>query len=184
VVARRRQVLIGLAVIGFFTFAMALAGFVSWWWQFVADLALVAFLTHLRAEAKRVALMAQRRQQLRARRAAPVAPMRPAGPVHEAVDVPMPAVVASTVAVGSGPLIVDADTWEPVPVPLPTYVTAPVAERPEPNTIDLTYPGEWTAAQEREPLFDQEEFDDDFSNYGDDEDELAEIVQRRRAVND
>jgi hypothetical protein len=183
VVARRRQVLIALAVITFFTFALALAGFLSWWWQLVADLAVLAFVAHLRSEAKRATAIARRRQQLKARRTA-VPDGRPAAPVHEAVDVPMPAIVASSVAVGSGPLVIDEETWEPVPVPLPTYVTAPVAERPEPMTIDLTRPGQWTEEMEREPLFDQEEFDDDFANYGDDEQELAEIVTRRRAVND
>jgi membrane protein implicated in regulation of membrane protease activity len=183
VVARRRQVLIGLAVIAFFTFSLSLAGFVSWWWQGVADLAVLAFVAHLRSEAKRATAMTRRRHELKARRS-PVLDPRPASPVHEAVDVPMPAIVASTVAVGSGPLVINEETWEPVPVPLPTYVTAPVAERPEPMTIDLTRPGSWTEETEREPLFDQEEFDDDFVNYGDDEEELAEIVTRRRAVND
>src|SRR4051812_21421369 len=42
-VTRRRRVLVALAAIAFFTFSLALSGFVSWWWQLVADLALVAF---------------------------------------------------------------------------------------------------------------------------------------------
>jgi hypothetical protein len=36
--------------------------------------------------------------------------------------------------------------WNPVPVPLPTYVSKPVVPRRGP-TIDLTNPGVWTAAQ-------------------------------------
>ena len=187
--ARRRRVFVGLALIAFVTFSLALAGFVSWWWQFVADLAALGFIAHLRAEAKRSSLMARRRRQLRARRTpahvpAPAPSPAPSpAPMHEAVDIPgfAPATVAATVV--SGPLVVDEETWEPVPVPLPTYVTAPVAERPEPMTIDLTRPGHWSDEVAREPLFDQEAFEDDFANYGD-EDELAEIVQRRRAVND
>ena len=62
-------------------------------------------------------------------------------------------------------------------MPLPTYVTAPVAERPEPALI----------VDEREPLFDQEQWleDDDFADFVDvRDDELAEIVDRRRAVGD
>jgi hypothetical protein len=64
-----------------------------------------------------------------------------------------------------------------VPVPLPTYVTASVAERPEPAPIP----------DEREPLFDQEQWHDDeeFAGFADvDDDELAQIVGRRRAVGD
>lgn len=36
--------------------------------------------------------------------------------------------------------------WSPVPVPLPTYVSKPMAPRRAP-TIDLTNPGAWTEAQ-------------------------------------
>jgi hypothetical protein len=197
--ARRRRMMVALVGLVVLSLALAGAGIVSWWWQFVADLALLAAVAHLRAEAKRTTLMARRRQQLRARRtpaqapapvpaaspmASPMAsPVTTPAPMHEALDIPgfAPATVTATVA--SGPLVVDEETWEPVPVPLPTYVTAPVAERPEPITIDLTRPGHWSDEVAREPLFDQEAFDDDFANYGD-EDELAEIVQRRRAVND
>jgi hypothetical protein len=177
----------GLVATTFLLLVLAATNVVSWWWQAVADLAVVAFVAHLRAEAKRTTAIARRRQQLRARRTQAAVPVpaqaRPAGPAYDAVDVPMPAVVVSSEAVGSGPLIVDEETWQPVPVPLPTYVTAPVAERPEPMTIDLTRPGAWSDAQEREPLFDQEAFDDEVTSVVD-EDELAEIVQRRRAVND
>jgi hypothetical protein len=197
-ITRRRRVMIGLALVVFFTFAAALAGFVTWWWQFVADLALAGFVYHCRAEARRSTVMARRRRELKARRAATGVPVqaRRVARAYEAVDVPPPAVVAETDAVGSGPLVIDEETWEPVPVPLPTYVTAPVAERPMPMTIDLTYPGSWSDAAEEsasvsgsgemeshEPLFDQEAFDDDFVTYAD-ENELAELVQRRRAVND
>jgi hypothetical protein len=69
-------------------------------------------------------------------------------------------------------VVVDDETWEPVPVPLPTYVTAPVAPPREPAPIE-----------EREPLFDQEQWaDDEYDDVRDDE--LVEIVERRRAVGD
>jgi hypothetical protein len=178
-VARRRRLLVGLFGIAFLTFVLALAGVVSWWWQFVADLALAAYLAHLRSEAKR----AQTYEQQRHARAvaaqpapAPVAPQ----PV-EAVDVPVRARARQPepvlAAPSAAPLVIDEETWEPVPVPLPTYVTAPVAERPEPAPLP----------DEREPLFDQEQWQDDadLAGFADvEDDELADIVDRRRAVGD
>src|SRR5437764_3128277 len=49
-IARRRRLVLGLLGIAFLTFVLALAGVVSWWWQFVADLAVAAYLAHLRSE--------------------------------------------------------------------------------------------------------------------------------------
>jgi predicted small integral membrane protein len=178
--ARRRRLFVGLLGIAFLTFVLALSGVLSWWWQSVVDLAVVAYLVHLRSEAKRA--RAYERRYGRARAAAgPAAAV--AAPAVEAVDVPVRGraplrqPVTETI-VANGPLVIDEETWEPVPVPLPTYVTASVAERPEPAPIDLS---------EHEPLFDQEQWqhDDDFAELVDvRDDELAEIVDRRRAVGD
>jgi hypothetical protein len=44
------------------------------------------------------------------------------------------------------------ESWSPVEVPLPTYVTAPKALTPR-RVIDLTVPGEWSAAQEQDKAF-------------------------------
>jgi hypothetical protein len=128
----------------------------------------------------------------------------------ETVDVPVTgrsaALQPPAVRAAGGPLVVDEETWEPVPVPLPTYVTAPVApsyapaayddyddiddeddfvevrvEQAAPQTFDLTRPGSWSEAQAREPLFDQEAYDD-FDTV--EADALEHIVERRRAVND
>jgi hypothetical protein len=64
--------------------------------------------------------------------------------------------------------------WEPRQVPAPTYVTAPKAV-PSKRIIDLTIPGAWSAAQERErqellpnrdDIFDQELADEAANNSG------------------
>src|SRR3954447_2032570 len=127
-VARRRRLTLGLFGLTFFTFVLALAGVLSWWWQVVFDLALVAYVVHLRAEARRARefrrLHGHARPVVRERVAAPPEP----APV-EAVDVPVRRQAAPLqeeyAAPVAGPLVIDEDTWEPVPVPLPTYVTAP-----------------------------------------------------------
>ncbi|MFL6238658.1 MAG: hypothetical protein ACJ735_04070 [Actinomycetes bacterium] len=173
-VARRRRLMLVLLGLSLLTFVLAVAGVMSWWWQAVVDLALVAYVVHLRSEARRS--RAYRRRHQRAA-VAPEAAHLAAPEAVETVDVPVRArapqpMPAAVYAGSAGPTVVDEDTWEPVPVPLPTYVTAPVAERPEPAPL------------EHEPLFDQEQWqdDDDFIDVRDDE--LAEIVDRRRAVND
>jgi hypothetical protein len=186
-VARRRRLLLGLLGLAVVTLVLAVAGMLSFWWQLVVDLAFVGFVVHLRAEAKRSRAYHRAHPHARVHRTEPApAAAPPAAPV-ETVDVPVrapaprpaPAPVAPPLAAPSaaGPLVVDEETWQPVPVPLPTYVTAPVAERPEPAPIE----------DDREPLFDQEQWqeDEDFADFVDvRDDELVEIVDRRRAVND
>jgi hypothetical protein len=174
-VARRRRLLVGLFGIAFLTFVLALAGVVSWWWQFVADLALAAYFAHLRSEAKRAHTYERQR---RARAVAAQPAPAPAPPPFEAVDVPVRARARQPepvlAAPSAAPLVIDEETWEPVPVPLPTYVTAPVAERPEPAPLP----------DEREPLFDQEQWQDDADFADIEDDDLVDIVARRRAVGD
>src|SRR4051812_46241284 len=180
-VARRRRLTLGLLGLTLFTFVLALAGVLSWWWQIVVDLALVAYVVHLRAEARRAREF--RRLHGHARPAAPAqrvaTPAAPAAAAPtETVDVPVrapaPAPQHQVASPAGGPLVIDEYTWEPVPVPLPTYVNAPVAERPDPAPIVDDY----------EPLFDQEQWQDDDEFIDIRDDELVEIVDRRRAVND
>ncbi|MGH8969884.1 MAG: hypothetical protein ACRDV1_08045, partial [Actinomycetes bacterium] len=88
----------------------------------------------------------------------------------------------------------EAVGWAPVPVPLPTYVSKPMAARPS-RPIDLTVPGAWINAPSV-PLLSEEPFDQTAGRDGDGggapapalleygEDELDEIIERRRAVND
>src|SRR4051794_20082201 len=51
IVARRRQMLLGLLVVTFLTMVLAAAGAISWPLQVVIDVILVAFCMHLRAQA-------------------------------------------------------------------------------------------------------------------------------------
>jgi hypothetical protein len=67
------------------------------------------------------------------------------------------------------------DTWSPTAFPVPTYVTAPVAPPRPPRVVDLTRPGEWSAALEAE---------DSGMAIFDEDDELDGILDRRRASGD
>jgi hypothetical protein len=58
-------------------------------------------------------------------------------------------------------------------VPPPTYVGKSVAPRREPRVLDLTRPGQWTAALEADAGLE----------ILDDGPELDDILERRRAVN-
>lgn len=157
--ARRRRVMSVLAGLVVLSFLLAVVGLLSFWWQGVADLALGAYVAHLRAEAVRAAQLRERRSRVAA---APVAYAEaPAAPVAAPVErapSPRPAHVAEEVFAQPG---MDPG-WEPPHVPLPTYVTAPVAPRPAVRILD----------------------DEMGIEVFGEEDELDEIVSRRRAVNE
>src|SRR3954447_23004284 len=85
-VARRRRFLLGLLGLAFLTLVLALVGVLSFWWQLVVDLALVAFVAHLRAEAKRSRAYHRAHPHARATRTAAPAPAARPAPV-ETVDV-------------------------------------------------------------------------------------------------
>ena len=67
----------------------------------------------------------------------------------------------------------DGSTWDPVAFPVPTYVNAPVAPPRPTRVVDLTRPGEWSAAAEDVGL-----------GILDDDDELDDILDGRRASGD
>ena len=73
IAVRRKRVLVGLLGLTFLTFVLMIAGVVAWPFQFVVDLALVAFVVHLRNQAKRTTVVARQR-----RRAAAVPAAQPA----------------------------------------------------------------------------------------------------------
>ncbi len=184
--ARTLAVLVGLALV---TLGVALAGLrVGLYAHVACDLLVVAFVVHCRRQA---ILRAERakREARRARAAGrPVpAPVRtpvsriagipdrmPPRPMPLSAPLPAPAAryedVPSPAAAATG-----TDTWDPVPVPTPTYVTKPAAPRREPRVLDLTKPGEWTAALEG---------DDVGLGIFDDGPELEDIIERRRAAGD
>jgi hypothetical protein len=186
-IARRRRIAIGFAVL---VIGLALsAEFVhtSWWFELGAGLALAGYLIHLRTEAIRTAEMRRRRLARAARAAAPYPAARTAGGeryfaarVRHDVDIePMPEAVSASGTEGGS-------RWEPVAVPLPTYVSKPVVSRPTTAApradvesgpiIDLTQPGKWVDSQVdvRHLLL-----DDSVAEV----DELDVILARRRAVN-
>src|SRR4051812_45845447 len=183
-VRRRRRttfVLLGLATL---TAVLTVAGICPWLVQLAVDLALVAFVVHLRTQARRAAAVAR---QHRLGTAAAARPPRPARPARPARPVPAalpaaefvaaePAVPGAAVDVTwSGtatPDVVEAEilveeTWEPVPVPRPTYTLKPPAPSP---AAAAYYDSDVT--EEMAPVVD------------DAPTELDEILERRLAVND
>jgi hypothetical protein len=145
----------------------------------LTDLLLVGFLVHCRRQA---VLRAQRRVRGLARDSAPataraprltgIPDRMPARPAPVAMPAPAPAARYDDAATGTEGI---GGAWDPVPVPPPTYVGKPVAPPRRQRVLDLTKPGEWTAALEA---------DDAGLDIFDDEGGLEEILERRRAVND
>ncbi len=190
---RRSRTLLGLLVVTLTTLVAGLTGPVGWLAaHLVCDLLLLGFMVRLRRQA---VLRARQRRAVgrRARLSATASPVQehtrvagipdrmPGRPVERPVaapvsapavryDEPVPA-SAATAAVGSW----DGASWSPVPVPPPTYVGKAMAPARRTRVLDLTRPGQWTAAMEGEEL--------DLSVL-DDGRELDEILDRRRAVND
>jgi hypothetical protein len=188
---RRRRTLLVLAGVSWVTLVLAVMG-VSWMlpMQIASDLLVVAFVVHLRKQARLRAQRrtAQRRPVHRPVPAAPAAPAAftppaprvegipsrlPARPAPLAAPLPAPAaryedkplVANSATPVGGAP-------WSPVPVPPPMYVGKAAAPRRPPRVLDLTKPGEWTAALEGDE-------DLDLTAEGP---ELDDILDRRRTV--
>lgn len=180
---RRARTLLALLGLSITSLGLALLGVpLARWVQVLCDLLLVAFVVHLRRTVKR---STARRP---VRRAAPVtaAPVRrrgpriagipdrmPARPAPLTVPLPAPAAryedrpIAVTAATGTD------GTWSPVPVPPPSYVGKARAPRPDPRVLDLTKPGEWTAALDGE---------DAGLGILDEGPEIDEILTRRRAA--
>jgi hypothetical protein len=141
----------------------------------LCDLLLVGFVVHLRRQA---ILKAQRAERQRTR-AVPQPVTAPAAqPAARIAGIPdrMPrrpdALTSSLPAPAAryDDTTVAVDTsWSPVPVPPPTYVGKAVAPSRPPRVLDLTKPGEWTAALEDSGL--------DILDEGPG---LDEILERRR----
>ena len=198
---RRRRTLMALAGVTFLTFVLSLAGVVGWVLQLVVDLIFVAFVVHLRTQAKRAAAVSRQRRRaavapaVAAPRRAPAVPAAsapvaaPARPVEQpTVDpgvepdtAPLPAVQPA--ATGTD------DAWQPVPVPPPTYTMKPKAPQRWTYTPPAQ-PGEpgQLIAQPAEPA---EVAEPPAASYRADEDsaqpevgELDGILEHRWAVND
>jgi hypothetical protein len=173
-VRRRRRTTMALLATVTLTALLALVGVFPLLLQIVVDLVLVAFLAHLRTQARRAAADGRQRRRATVAAARPTAASRPAASARPTVAEP---VVAAAVDVswteelraGSGfEVEVESDgSWQPVPVPPPTYTLKPPAPSPaaaayDPESTEMTQP----AAADDLPT------------------ELDEILERRWAVND
>lgn len=194
--ARSLAVIAGLTLV---MVALALVTPLPWWSAVPFAALLVAFVVHLRVQA---------RQRIRRRTASERQASRTSGPAKReaAVDASRTTESTATTSVVQGPsraVVVETkgqasastadsdEEWRPNPLPLPTYVTAPKAVRPI-KVIDLTTPGAWSSGR----LFDDEVADEDLlaAQVGEDEldalleQEVAPTVdpdeQKRRAVGD
>jgi hypothetical protein len=187
VAVRRRRVLLSLVGL---TALCLVAGLVGSAWGYVltpvfAALA-VAYVVHLRRQAVRKqerlfeAAMRERRHPVAPRagsawgsdrqpqRVAGIPDRMPGRPTPLSAPLPAPA------ARYEDPHPV-GDTWSPPAFPVPTYVNAPMAPPRPPRVVDLTRPGEWSAALEAE---------DAGLAILDEDDELDGILDRRRASGD
>ncbi len=182
---------------------LAIADLLPSWSPAPAVVLLVAYLAHLRSQARVAAQRRQRRRAVRNRQPRqPEQPRQVLQPRHGAepaertqpvvaladapTEVPVvPAALADAAAVETQAVeetLADAvgSQWRPTPVPLPTYVTKPKAPGPV-RTIDLSKPGAWFQPQTSveptptPPSTGAAEADVP----GDDE-----LVERRRAVGD
>jgi hypothetical protein len=178
-IRRRRRttfVLLGLVTL---TGLLAVTGMLPWLLQFAVDLALVAFVVHLRTQARRAAAVTRQRRRGTVAAARPAAPVRPAPSApaaRAAVDALQPAVPAASVDVTWSDAALPAtaveaeilveETWLPVPVPPPTYTLKPPAPSPAAAAYDSDATEEMATVIDEVPT------------------ELDEILERRRAVND
>jgi hypothetical protein len=178
---RRRRTLLALVGAALLTLGLALLGpTVFLVLHAVCDLLLVAFVVHLRRlELRRTARVSQARRPavpVPAAAPAPAAAPRTAGipdrmPARTApLTAPLPA-PAARYDDAAGATGTDG-SWSPVPVPPPTYVGKPVAPPRPPRVLDLTKPGEWSAA-----------FEDVGLDLLDEGPEIEDILDRRRAAN-
>jgi hypothetical protein len=181
---RRRRVLLGLLGLTTLSLLVGLLGSAWGYALFVVLGALSAFfVVHLR----RMAILKQHRARRRDGSAWGVArddgsawghlsPARIAGIPDRMPGRPQPltAPLPAPAARYEDPHPV-SPTWDSPAFPVPTYVTAPIAPPRPPRVLDLTRPGEWSAALEAE---------DAGLAILDDEDELDDILDRRRASGD
>jgi hypothetical protein len=191
---RRRRTLLALLGAALLTLGLALLGpTVFLVLHVVCDLLLVGFVVHLRRlELRRTARVPHARRPAApaaapARQAAParldesvlltvpaaprtagIPDRMPARPAPLTAPLPAPAARYDDASAATG----TDGSWSPVPVPPPTYVGKPAAPPRPPRVLDLTKPGEWSAALEDVGL--------DLLDEGP---EIEDILDRRRAAN-
>jgi hypothetical protein len=193
VAVRRRRVLLTLVGLAAFTLIVGLLGSAWGYTLFVLFGALTAaYVVHLRRQALRKQERAYREAARvdgstwaqadgstwaqaggPSPRVAGVPARMPARPAPLTAALPAPAARyedPQPVAASSEP-----GTWDRVAFPVPTYVNAPVAPPRPTRVVDLTRPGEWSAAAEAEDVG---------LSILDEDDELDDILDGRRASGD
>lgn len=187
---RRRRVLLALVGLSVAVTLLGLVGVGSALLALLPAGLAVGYVVHLRrqailkAERLRRRAAAQRRAggtPARQRRAVPrvriagIPDRMPSRPVPLTAPLPAPAARYEDPqpVAASGSSSTSSSTWSPTAFPVPTYVTAPVAPPRPPRVLDLTRPGEWSAALEAGEALDAP-----------DEDELDDILDTRRASGD
>ena len=176
IAVRRRRLLltlVGLAALGLGV------GLVASAWGYLLSALFAglasAFVVHLRRQAIR-------KEQARAARPPARSVSRLSAPPHVAGipdrmpgrAMPLTAPLPAPAARYEDPQPVAA-TWDSVAFPVPTYVNAPVAPMRPPRVLDLTRPGEWSAAVEGEDVG---------LSILEEDDELDDILDGRRASGD
>ncbi len=208
--ARRRRVVLVLAGLVLVATVLELTGLVGLYLPLLAVVLLLAYVVHLRVQARRSSELQRRRESSEARLSSRERRLDRAGRVVEVQQVREAQRAADREAAERAHAEdnrrateqaeaegLAAEGWEPTPVPLPTYVTKPRAGRPT-RTIDLGS-GAWTAADPVAPaaLDDLDGADDsDGAAPADDstvsapgaenpyDAEINAVIERRRAVND
>lgn len=187
--ARRLRVLLSLVALAVLTLILGVLG--PGWLLLVhllVDAATAGYVVHLRSLAVRRAersIRAAERPRRERPRPVPIAGIPDRMPPRAAPVEVVPAGQAGPVATRAiEPEPVAGPTWTAPPVPVPTYVTAPVAP---PRVLDLTTPGQWSAAAEldaveRELRAEAGEPPDELSRVLDEE--IDGIIEPRRASGD
>lgn len=177
---RRRRVLLTLVGLTALSLLMGLFGPA---WGYVLALAFaalsVAFVVHLRKQAIRkqaIRMQATSIEERAPSARAGTSPYRVAGVPDRMPGRPNPvaAPLSAPAARYEDPQPV-AGTWDAPAFPVPTYVNAPAAPPRPTRVVDLTRPGEWTAALES---------DDVGLSILEEDDELDGILEGRRASGD
>jgi hypothetical protein len=136
---RRRRVVLLLFGTTAVSAVLGVTSIVTWWVAAATGLLALAYLVHLRIQAKRSAEIARRRTRARPGAARPE--VEPSRTVRVARPLPRRAPEPR-----SGDLLRAASDWEPVATPVPTYVTAPRATRVV-RRVDLASGSAWTSGR-------------------------------------
>lgn len=139
--ARRRRVLAVLLSTALLLLVLGALSVVPWLVAGAVAAVAVAYVFHLRVQAKRTREIAMRRSRAARSQLRVANPVEP-GRYRRTATAPQKDALRDVV----GDDLDDVDAWQPVSVPVPTYVTAPRAGRPI-RRIDLSGGDAWTSGR-------------------------------------